>query len=320
MPMLDMPLQQLRSYTGSSPCPADFDAYWDRALAEMNATDPAPAFVPAPCNYPGYICEDLYFTGVGGSRIHAKCVKPENAKNAPALMIFHGYGGDCGSWVEKLQWAALGFVVCAMDVRGQGGHSQDTVTTVGPTQAGHIVRGLSDPTPDNLFYRNAFLDTAMLARVVMDMDCVDAARVSAMGGSQGGALTLACAALVPGMQRAAASFPFLCDYKRVWDMDMAERAYAELKEYFRHFDPTHSREDEIFERLGYIDVQNLAPRIRAQVQMHTGLMDNVCPPSTQFAAYNKITAPKQVIIYPDFGHEGLPGGDDRMAKFLLQGL
>ena len=77
--------------------------------------------------------------------------------------------------------------------------------------------------------------------------------------------------------------------------------------YFRHFDPLHEREDEIFTKLGYIDLQYLAPRIRGDVLMFVGLMDTICPPSTQFAAYNKMTANKQLAIYPDFGHEHLPG-------------
>ena len=99
-------------------------------------------------------------------------------------------------------------------------------------------------------------------------------------------------------------------------MDLAKRAYEELRYFFRAFDPTHEREEEIWTRLGYIDCQYLAPRIKARVQMHTGLMDEVCPPSTQFAAYNKIAAPKEMIIYPDFGHEGLPGKEDRVFSFM----
>ena len=62
----------------------------------------------------------------------------------------------------------------------------------------------------------------------------------------------------------------------------------------------------------------LASRIRAEVLMFTGLMDTICPPSTQFAAYNKITAPKEVVIYPDFGHEHLPGHGDLTLNFLRQ--
>ena len=50
--------------------------------------------------------------------------------------------------------------------------------------------------------------------------------------------------------------------------------------------------------------------------MPIGLMDAVCPPSTQFAAYNKIRSEKELLIYPDFGHEPLPGASDRIFDFL----
>jgi cephalosporin-C deacetylase len=111
-------------------------------------------------------------------------------------------------------------------------------------------------------------------------------------------------------------FPFLCDYQRVWEMDLAAGSYEELKMYFRLFDPRHEREQEVFAKLGYIDCQHLASRIRGRVLMVTGLMDTVCPPSTQFAAYNKIESEKDMVIYPDFGHEGLPEATDRIWEFM----
>ncbi len=83
-------------------------------------------------------------------------------------------------------------------------------------------------------------------------------------------------------------------------MDLAKDAYAELKDYFRAVDPQHLREREIFMKLGYIDIQNLAPRISAEVMMFVGLMDTVCPPSTQFAAYNKIEYEKTRENLPRF--------------------
>ncbi len=187
----------------------------------------------------------------------------------------------------------------------------------GTTYRGQIVRGLGDPDPKKLLFRQIFLDTAQLARVVMSFPEVDAARVGATGGSQGGALTLACAALEPRIKRAAPVFPFLCDYRRVWEMDLAKDAYEELRTWFRQFDPLHARESEIFTKLGYVDCQHLAPRIKAEVLMYTGLMDTVCPPSSQFAAYNKITSKKDLVIYPDYGHEGLPGESDRTFNFML---
>ncbi len=318
MPMLDMPLEELRVYTGINPKPDDYDAYWDRALQEMAAVDAEVELKPASFQAPGAECFHLYFTGVRGARVHAKFVRPKRIDSpCPAVLQFHGYTLDSGEWHAKLAHVAIGQCVAALDCRGQGGLSQDVGGVKGNTHQGHIIRGLADD-PDNLLYRQIFLDTAQLARIVMDMAEVDEQRVGAMGASQGGALTLACAALEPRVRKAAAMYPFLCDYRRVWEMDMTGSAYAELRTFFKRHDPTHARADQWFGRLGYIDVQHLAPRIRAEVLMGVGLMDEVCPPSSQFAAYNRITSKKQMVVYPDFGHEGLPGFFDRGFTMLAE--
>ena len=316
MPLFDMPLEKLPSYEGRNPKPDDFDAYWDKALEEMRATDPEVTLEPADFQTPFADCFDMTFTGVGGARVYAKLLKPKNPTTTPhpAIVEFHGYSGNSGEWTGKLSFAALGFTVASMDVRGQGGRSHDSGMVLGNTLRGHIIRGIDD-APEKMFYRQAYLDTAMLTRIVAEMDDVDADRIGAMGGSQGGGLTLACASLAP-IRRAAPRCPFLCDYQRVWELDMAKDAYAELTDYFRRFDPTHAREKEIFTRLGYIDCQHLAPRIQGEVLMATGLMDTVCPPSTQFAAFNRIPGKKEVVIYPDFKHENYPGFDDKAFQFL----
>jgi len=316
MPLIDKPLPELFAYQGINPRPEDFDSFWDESLDEMRATDSKVELKPATFSAPFAECFDLFFTGVGGSRVHAKYLRPTGGgKPHPAVLQFHGYTGNSGDWSDKLSYVALGFSVAALDCRGQGGLSEDLGGARGNTHAGHIIRGLDDD-PRKLAFRQIFLDTAQLAKIVMDFPEVDAARVGAMGGSQGGALTLACAALAPGIRRAAPVFPFLCDYQRVWEMDLAQNAYDELKKYFRLFDPRHERRSEIFTKLGYIDIQHLAKRIRAEVLMGTGLMDTICPPSTQFAAYNKITSRKDVMIYPDFGHENLPGFQDETFQFM----
>ena len=316
MPQVDMPLEELKAYQGRNPKPADFDEAWDNALAEMRALDPKVEMVPYPLKSSAADCFDLFFTGVGGARVHAKYLRPRNAPGPhPAVVTFHGYGANSGSWQEKLGYVSQGYSVAALDVRGQGGLSQDVGGTTGRTASGHFIRGIDDGF-ERMLFRSVFLDCAQLAGIVMEMPEVDAARVGATGGSQGGALTLACAALEPRIARAAPWFPFLCDYRRVWEMDLAVAAYQEIKDYFRTFDPLHERETEVFTRLGYVDVQFLAPRIRAEVLMAVGLMDTVCPPSTQFAAYNKITTPKDLLIYPDFGHEDLPGASDSVFDFL----
>lgn len=318
MPVFEMPLEELWTYQGRNPRPRDFDSFWEAALAEMRAVDPAIELRPAPLKSRLAECFDLYFTGVGGARIHAKYLRPRDTHAPhPAVLLFHGYTGSSGDWNDKLSLVSQGYSVAALDCRGQGGLSEDVGGTKGPTYRGHIIRGLDD-SPEKLLFRQIFLDCAQLASIVMAMPEVDPDRVAATGGSQGGGLTLACAALEPRIRKAAPVYPFLCDYLRVWEMDLAVAAYEEIRTYLRQFDPTHARRDQIFEQLGYIDVQFLAPRIRAEVLLQTGLMDTVCPPSTQFAAYNKITSQKQIVLYPDYGHEGMPGSSDLIFDFLAE--
>jgi len=317
-----MPLAELQKYAGRNPRPSDFDEYWEASLNEMRALDPAIELVPHQLGAAYAECFDLYFTGVGGARIHAKYLRPKNAPEPhPAVVVLHGYSGSSGDWCSYLSYVGQGFSVVALDCRGQGGHSEDVGGVLGNTLHGHIIRGLDNALngqPKKFLFRQIFLDCAQLAGIVMEMPEVDAARVGATGASQGGGLTLACAALEPRIKLAAPIYPFLCDYQRVWEMDLAVGAYEELRTYFRHFDPLHERQEAIFNCLGYIDNQHLAPRIRAEVLMPVGLMDTICPPSTQFAAYNKIESTKNLVLYPDFGHEGLPGVSDKIFDFLAR--
>jgi len=317
MPLnFDFPLDKLKTYTGINPCPSDFDAFWDTSIEEMKALGTACELVKADFESSYASCFHLYFQGVGGSTIHAQLIKPKRqSAPGPGIIQFHGYSALAEDWAHKLAFAAEGYTVAFLDCRGQGGLSEDRGGIVGTTLFGHIIRGIDDK-PENLLYRNIFLDTAQLTRIVMAMDSVDENRIGATGGSQGGGLTLACAALEPSIKMIAPFYPFLSDYKRVWEMDLAKNAYNELSLYFRRHDPLHERENEIFTKLGYIDIQHLCPRIKAQVMLGMGLMDQICPPSTQFAAYNKISAKKSLVIYPDYEHERLPWWDDKVFNFF----
>lgn len=112
-------------------------------------------------------------------------------------------------------------------------------------------------------------------------------------------------------------YPFLSDYRKVFELDINSSAYEELAYWFRFRDPMHDREEEFFDTLEYIDLQHLAPRIKAEVKWAIALEDGVCPPATQFAVYNQISSPKGMIFFPEYGHEYLPKLGDRVRGFLL---
>ena len=317
MPALDFPLEKLKTYKGSSPLPKDFDTYWAKALKDLDNQPLDYQLEDVDFHAPGVICKHLYFTGVGGARVGCKFLYPENVTGKiPAIAMFHGYSGHSGGWVDKLPYVYAGYAVLAMDVRGQMGLSSDNQVVEGNTLRGHIIRGLDGHNPENLFFRNVYLDTAQTARILMSMSFVDETRIGATGGSQGGALTLTCAALEPRVKMNVPIYPFLCDYKRTWEMDLFKNAYDELSYYIKRKDPRQLKMDEMFETLGYIDVANLTSRIKGETYMFITLLDNVCPPSTQFAAYNRITAKKSCEIYPNYAHESLPESAELIYNFF----
>ena len=181
MPIVDLPLEELWTYRGRNPRPADHDAYWEAALAEMKGTDAQVELRPYAIDASFAECFDLYFTGVGGSRIHAKYLRPKQAATPhPAVLMFHGYSGSSGEWADKLNYVARGYSVAALDCRGQGGYSEDRGGAVGNTLRGHIIRGLSD-TPDKLLFRQIFLDTAQL-ELHREIGNNEGIRVHAEGG------------------------------------------------------------------------------------------------------------------------------------------
>lgn len=313
-----MLIEELLKYNGVNPRPKDHDDYWEKALSEMKAVEAQVSFEEVDFKSLIVSCYDMYFTGVNGARIYAKHVRPKNVSGKiPAVIMFHGYGADCDDWYSKMPYAASGVAVFAMDVRGQGGKSEDVGGVCGNTLHGHIIRGLADNNPQKMFYRDVFLDTAQLAGIVLDLDFIDETKVYVTGGSQGGALSLACASLEPRIAKVAIAEPFLCDFKRVCDMQLNVNVYGELRDYFRMYDPAHEQEEAVFAKLGYIDIQYLVPRIKGEVLMLTGLLDTTCPPETQFAAYNKMTCKKRYILYPDYQHEKLKNVDDITYQFLM---
>ena len=117
MPLLfDMPLEECKKYEGINPCPNDFDKYWDESVAEMKAIDTKIDFIPAKWNFKNVEAYDIWYTGVGGAKIHGRCVKPLNlSRPSKTVLMFHGYSGQGDDFPALMFWAAQGFVAFSID-------------------------------------------------------------------------------------------------------------------------------------------------------------------------------------------------------------
>jgi cephalosporin-C deacetylase len=62
--------------------------------------------------------------------------------------------------------------------------------------------------------------------------------------------------------------------------------------------------EKVFKTLSYFDGMNFAVRANAPALFSVGLMDDICPPSTVYAAYNHYAGSKQIKVYEFNNHEG----------------
>ena len=132
-------------------------------------------------------------------------------------------------------------------------------------------------------------------------------RVVVTGISQGGGLTLAVAGLADGLAAVMPDVPFLCGYRRATEIT-DKYPYFEISLYCRiHRDKI----DTVFNTLSYFDGWNFAARAKAPALFSVGLMDDICPPSTVYGAFNHYAqSRKEIRVYEYNNHEGGQGHHD----------
>ena len=163
-------------------------------------------------------------------------------------------------------------------------------------------------------------DIRILCRIVRELEGIDLAHVFVNGASQGGGLGIATCALNGELiNRAAILYPFLSDFRLVWDLDADDIAYEGLRYWSRWFDEDSTRIEEAYAKLAYFDSKNFAPMVKCPVLFGTGTADTVCPPATQFAVYNNLPCDKRHEFFEGFGHEEIQDFDDLIIPFFCEG-
>lgn len=305
MPFFDLPLDELRAYAPELPEPADLDAFWATTLAETRAHDLAASFEPVATGLTVVDSFDVTFAGFGGAPIKGWLHRPSGGEGPlPAVVEYLGYGGGRGLPHERTLFAQAGFVQLVMDTRGQGSgwSSGDTADPGGrgaPAGTGFLTRGLDDPADH--YYRRLFADAVRAVEAAAAFEGVDARRIAVTGRSQGGALSLAAAALAPELVVGCApDVPFLCDIERAIGLVDTE-PYVEVPRYLAIH---RERVETALETLRYIDVARLARRATAPALFSVALMDDICPPSTVYAAFHAYGGPADLAEYPYNDHDG----------------
>ncbi|MFC3495031.1 acetylxylan esterase [Glycomyces rhizosphaerae] len=305
MALFDLPLEQLREYRPEVPEPADFDEFWKSTLTDAAAHDLDVRLEPFATNMVMLEVIDVTFAGFGGHPIKAWLVKPKGVEGPlPCVVEFIGYSGGRSLPESHTTYPAAGWAHFVMDTRGQGfGHWQpgdtgDPYGTTGPTNKGWMTQGLEDP--EHYYYRRVFTDAVRAVDVAKGLDGIDPDRIVVAGGSQGGGIAQAVGGLRDDLAGAMIDVPFLTYFRRATTITDSF-PYKEIGEFLAG---QRLSEERAFATLDYFDGVNFAARGTAPALYSVALMDDICPPSTVFAAYNRWQGEKRITVWPWNGHEG----------------
>lgn len=304
MPHFDMPIEKLRSYHPTVQKPDDFDTFWQKTLEKTRQHDLNPQFTPIDYGLKLVDIYDVTFAGYGGQPVKGWFVLPKNRDSSlPCIVEFIGYGGGRGFGFEHLLWANVGYAYFLMDTRGQGstwrhGDTPDLPDGANPAIPGFMTQGILNP--ETYYYRRVFTDGVRAVEAARSHKAVDEKHIALTGGSQGGGITIAVGALVPDAEAVMPDVPFLCHFRRATTV-FDSQPYDEIRRYLK----THrDKIDIVYNTLSYFDGVNFAEKTQAKALYSVGLMDDICPPSTVFAAYNRVLSEKSIKIYEFNNHEG----------------
>ncbi len=285
-------MEDLTKSTSSSIKPSNFDEYWANARAELDRVPVSLTSERSTLRSTSDVDTfEIAFASLSGLRIFGWLCLPVGRTKCPGLVIYPGYGG---SPAIPRAWAKLGYV--ALQVSPRGHHKSDGIFN--PGFPGLMTSGIDDPI--DYVYRGIYCDAWRAVDVLLGRSEVDRTRIGVTGGSQGGGLALVAAAGCPEVVAVAADVPFLTSIRDAMRIGNSF-PYEEVKDFIRVLPTSESR---LLTTLDYIDAINFADQITAPTLVSVGLRDDVCPPETAYALYNRLSCPKEIRAYPDGGHEG----------------
>ena len=317
MAFFDLSIEELRDYRPEIREEPDFDTFWDETLADSRKYPMSASFQPVSHPFDYLDIYDVSFPGFEGQPVKAWFLRPRGAKEAlPCLIEYIGYGGGRSLPHEWLTMASAGMAHFVMDTRGQGaawssGDTPDIETRPeGGQHPGFMTRGID--SKEQYYYRRLITDAVRAFDCVTARQDIDSDRIAVGGVSQGGGLSLAVAGLVPDIQIVLPDVPFLCHFHRALRITDSH-PYSEIKDYLKIH---RLKSEKVHRTLSYFDGANFSKRAGTKALFSTSLMDDICPPSTVFAAYNNYAGEKDIQVWEFNGHEG--GGGEQKYRRITQ--
>lgn len=179
---------------------------------------------------------------------------------------------------------------------------------------GYMRRGMA--SKDTYYYKDVYVGCVRALDFLCSLPEWDGRHAIVTGGSQGGALTIVTAALNEKATLCAPFYPALCDLTGF----LHHRAGGWPKFFTTFYKDSQIDipQEQAVETLQYFDVVNFARLLKVPTFMSWGYNDDTCSPTSVWAAWNEITAPKENDITPSSGHWRYPSSWDKCWRWMIE--
>ena len=273
--------------------PADFDAFWDDIMAQAARIPLNAEVTPVPLrSTPAVEVFEVHYDSLDNVRVAGwYCLPRARQEPLPAMVFYPGYISEPG--LPK-PYALRGYATFGVAPRGK----LRSNAQFNPGYPGLLTHNITDR--NTYSYRGFYVDALRVIDFLLERPEVDNARIGVQGGSQGGALTLLAASMRPEIAAASAQAPYLAGMIDAIELTHSY-PFEEINEYL-HLHP--EAREQVVETLAYFDIHNFVERIQCPIIVNIGLNDDVCPPETGYAVFEKIgTSNKKLYTYDGHGHD-----------------
>jgi len=297
--------------------PADFDAFWARAKEELArlAIDarltPKPELSTAKADVYQVSLQNVGSDTKGASRFYGILAVPTAEGKFPALMNPPGAGARPYRGLVEL--AGKGFITLQVGIHGIPVDLPAEVydgLLAGAFNSGRGYTAFNLDDPERYYYRRVYLGCLRANDFLVSHPKWDRKNLVVTGGSQGGALTIVTAGLDPRVTELAPYYPALSDMAGYLKGRAGGWPHLFKEEKDGHRTPAKIRTAALY------DVVNFARRVKAPGLYSWGWNDEVCPPTSTYAAYNVVTAPKQLLLALETGHFTVPEQTETVDRWI----
>ena len=295
--------------------PTDFDTFWNDAKAELAKVplDARMTLLPERCTEKVNVYHVNLQNFRPGARLYGILCVPKQEGKYPALLKVPGAG--VRGYYGDVAMAEKGIITFEIGIHGVPVTMEPGVylDLASGGLSGYFTYNLEDR--DRFYYKRVYLGCVRANDFLVNLPQYDGSNLAVTGGSQGGALSIVTAALDPRVKWLGAFYPALSDVTGY----LKNRAGG-WPHYLAGSGATLHNTPEKIRTLGYYDVVNFARRVKVPGYYSWGYNDETCPPTSMYASYNVIAAPKELSLALETGHWTYPEQREAMSQWLVSKL